>query len=371
MGRSLEPNLNEAGDLSHVSVARLSKRYDAATVLDAIDMDVTRGALVTLLGPSGCGKTTLLRLIAGLASPDEGSVSIAGRDVTRTAPHKRNVGVVFQNYALFPHLTVAGNVGFGLSGRGLSKAEFGAKLSEALALVQLVQLKDRPIAALSGGQQQRVALARALAVKPQVLLFDEALSALDRSLRETMQVELRSLLKDLEATAIFVTHDQDEALTMSDKIAVMNAGRIEQYADPLNVYLRPQTLFTMRFIGVSSELRGVVACQWDGQVKVDTPIGAVVAEGRQPVGASVVVATRPEQIQLANAPNDAYNQIEGCIRRITFHGSRTRVAVDVGTNSDFFVDIGAVDTLPHVGDLTELSWPRAQSFTFVDPEAAR
>src|ERR1700729_807614 len=284
MGGSMEPALN-----THVAVTGLSKRFGAANVLDRVDLAVERGALVTLLGPSGCGKTTLLRLIAGLIAPDEGSIAIGGVDVTRTPPHKRNVGVVFQNYALFPHLRVAGNVGFGLQGRGLGRAEMASKGQRALAVVQMDRFGDRPVRALSGGQQQRVALARALAVEPSVLLFDEALSALDRNLRETMQVELRRLLKDLGATAVFVTHDQDEALTMSDRVAVMNAGRIEQYADPQFVYARPVTLFTMRFVGICSELRGEVDDRSEGRVRVDTTIGPIVAVGEHQIGAKVVV----------------------------------------------------------------------------------
>src|SRR3984957_11269572 len=296
MGRSVEPAVTP-----HVAVTSLSKRFGASTVLDRVDLSVERGALVTLLGPSGCGKTTLLRLIAGLAAPDEGSIVIGGVDVTRMPPHKRNVGVVFQSYALFPHLTVAGNVSFGLKGKSLSRGETAAKVQRALSLVQMERFGDRPVRALSGGQQQRVALARALAVEPNVLLFDEALSALDRNLRETMQVELRRLLKNLGVTAVLVTHDQDEALTMSDRIAVMNAGRIEQYADPQFVYARPATLFAMRFVGVCSELRGEVDDRSEGRVRVGTAIGPIVAVGEHQIGAKVVVATRPEHVAIGPA----------------------------------------------------------------------
>ena len=354
---------------AHVAVAGLTKRFGAATVLDRIDLEVARGALVTLLGPSGCGKTTLLRLIAGLAAPDEGRVSIAGTDVTRTPPHKRNVGVVFQSYALFPHLDVGGNVGFGLSGKGLAKEAIAAKITRALDLVQMGRFKDRPVTALSGGQQQRVALARALAVEPNVLLFDEALSALDRTLRETMQVELRRLLKDLGATAIFVTHDQDEALTMSDQIAVMNAGRIEQFADPLGVYAEPKTLFTMRFVGISSELRGKVVARAGGEVRVETAIGAVAARGDQPIGADVVVATRPEHVRIGGEAGANDNQTEGRIRQITFQGSRTRLVLDVA-GADFVVEIGGVGELPVLGQSVPLRWPVARSFAFAEPKAA-
>jgi len=359
---------------AHVAVAGLSKRFGASTVLDSIDLAVAPGALVTLLGPSGCGKTTLLRLIAGLATPDQGKVSIAGLDVTRMPPHKRNVGVVFQNYALFPHLSVAGNVGFGLKGRRLTKAMIAKRIARALDLVQMGRFGDRPVTALSGGQQQRVALARALAVEPNVLLFDEALSALDRNLRETMQVELRRLLKDLGATAVFVTHDQDEALTMSDQVAVMNAGRIEHYADPRRIYARPATLFTMRFVGISSELRGTVGARSQGRVLVDTPIGQLQAEGDQPVGAEVVVATRPEHVEIGPAglaPDDPdVNSVAGRIRQITFHGARTRIAVDVGAQPDFSVEIGGGSGIPGIGAAVRLRWPSTQSFAYLAPRGA-
>lgn len=354
--------------MAHVAVSGLSKRFGASTVLDGVDLAVPRGHLVTLLGPSGCGKTTLLRLVAGLAAPDAGRVSIAGVDVTRTPPHKRNVGVVFQNYALFPHLDVGGNVGFGLSGKGLGKAAIGARVGRALELVQMEKFRDRRVTALSGGQQQRVALARALAVEPSVLLFDEALSALDRNLRETMQVELRRLLKDIGATAVFVTHDQDEALTMSDEIAVMNAGRVEQFADPLSVYARPETLFTMRFVGISSELRGKVVERGPGEVRVETRAGVMAARGDQEIGAPVVVATRPEHARIGPDSSPGENRAEGRIRQITFQGSRTRLSVDIG-GGDFVVEMGAVNGLPATGEAVVLNWPAARSFAYPDPDA--
>ena len=261
------------------------------------------------------------------------------------------------------------------AGRGLSKEAIKAKVGRALDLVQMGAFSDRAVTALSGGQQQRVALARALAVEPNVLLFDEALSALDRNLRETMQGELRRLLKELGATAVFVTHDQDEALTMSDRIAVMNAGRIEHFGDPFSVYARPETLFTMRFVGVSSELRGIVAARSDGQVRVDTRIGSVVAQGDQRIGDAVVVATRPEHIKIAapGAPpcGPDCNSLDGRIRQITFQGSRTRVLVDVGADADFVVEIGDVASLPVEGQPVGLWWPIARGFAFLDPGGAK
>ncbi len=358
---------------ANVAVEGVSKRFGAATVLDRIDLAVEQGSLITLLGPSGCGKTTLLRLIAGLATPDAGVVRIGGADVTRTPPHKRNVGVVFQNYALFPHLDVAGNVGFGLKGRGLNRAAMAERIARALDLVQMAKFAQRPINALSGGQQQRVALARALAVEPSVLLFDEALSALDRSLRETMQVELRRLLKGLGATAVFVTHDQDEALTMSDKVAVMNVGRVEHFSPPREVYARPRSLFTMRFVGISSELKGSVAGREAGLLRIDTPQGSIFAAGDAPKGARVVVATRPEHVVIGESAilEGACNRVQGVVRQVVFQGSRTRVAVDVGGRGDFMVELSGAGEAPSAGEAVTLRWPVALSFAYPEASAAQ
>ena len=294
--------------------------------------------------------------------------------MTRTPPHKRNVGVVFQNYALFPHLTVAGNVGFGLKGRGLAKDAIAAKVARALDLVQMGPFRDRPVTALSGGQQQRVALARALAVEPNVLLFDEALSALDRNLRETMQVELRRLLKSLGVTAVFVTHDQDEALTMSDRIAVMNAGRIEQYADPQFVYARPARLFTMRFVGISSELRGEVDGRAEGRVRVDTAIGPIVARRRtanRRQGRRCDAARTCRDRAAGSAPSDRRRQ---CRRGTNSAGHISRLSRPhrgrSGRRSGFSVEIGGASGFPPVGEAVRLTWPTARSFAYPEPEIA-
>ena len=215
-----------------------------------------------------------------------------------------------------------------------------------------------------------MALARALAVEPNVLLFDEALSALDRNLRETMQIELRRLLKDIDATAIFVTHDQDEALTMSDKVAVMNAGRIEQFDDPVRLYARPRSLFTTRFVGVSSELRGTVAARQAGQLRIDTPQGPVLAEGDLPTGAAAVVSIRPENVAIGASDDQERNRIEGRVRSVIFQGPRSRVAVDVGASADFIVEVGGISTPPSPGDAIVLSWPASRSFAFADARQA-
>jgi len=351
----------------HLAVRQASKRFGAATVLDRVDLTIARGELVTLLGPSGCGKTTLLRVIAGLETPDAGSVALAGRDITRVPPHRRNVGVVFQSYALFPHLTVAGNVAFGVKQRGRSRAEVDAAVKRALSLVRLEHLGARRIAALSGGQQQRIALARAIAVEPEVLLFDEALSALDRKLREEMQGELRRLLREIGATAIFVTHDQDEALTMSDRVAVMSRGRIDQVAEPRVVYARPASLFTLGFVGLSTRIEGIVAAAREGQVEVETAVGRLGAMGNFVVGVRVVVAVRPEHLRPATEPSG--NSGAGRVRSVVFHGANSLVEVEAGATTllaQFSNDVGAT---PRVGEAIRLSWPVAETFAFPAPEA--
>ena len=352
----------------HLVVRHASKRYGSTTVLDRVDLSIARGELVTLLGPSGCGKTTLLRLVAGLATPDEGSIEIAGRDVTNVPPHKRNVGVVFQSYALFPHLSVAGNVAFGLKVRRQPRAEVEAKVMRALAMVHLDHLAARPISALSGGQQQRVALARAIAVEPDVLLFDEALSALDRKLREEMQGEMRRILRDIGATAIFVTHDQDEALTMSDRIAVMHAGRIDQLAEPRTIYARPATLFTLNFVGLSSRIIGTVAHAADGRMEVDTPLGRLRASGRFLPGSPVVVATRPEHMRPASGADD--NIAAGRVRSVVFQGSRSLVEVETQAGPLFAEFPGQDAAGLATGDPIQLGWPAAETLAFPAPEAA-
>ena len=355
-------------DAPHLVVRQASKRYGAATVLDRVDLSIGRGELVTLLGPSGCGKTTLLRLVAGLALPDNGSIEIAGRDVTRVPPHKRNVGVVFQSYALFPHLTVAGNVAFGLNVRRRPKAEVRAAVERALALVHLDHLAGRPISALSGGQQQRVALARAIAVQPDVLLFDEALSALDRKLREEMQVEMRRILRDLGATAIFVTHDQEEALTMSDRVAVMNGGRIEQLAEPRTIYARPASLFTLGFVGLSSRVAGTVASASDGLVEVDTALGRLSARGNFLVGSPVIVAARPEHLRPAGEAGG--NVADGRVRSVVFQGSRSLVEVETCAGP-LFAEFPGQDAAGLSPDSPiRLSWPVSETLAFPAPEAA-
>ncbi len=309
-------------DCAHLDIAGVGKRFRQTTVLDGITLGVARGEFVSLLGPSGCGKTTLLRILAGLLAADHGRITLGGQDLSRLPPHRRNVGVVFQSYALFPHLTVAENVAFGLRARRRPRDGIAPRVAELLTLVQLGHLSGRSVAQLSGGQQQRVAIARALATDPDLLLLDEPLSALDRKLRETMQVELRGLLRQLGMTAVFVTHDQEEALALSDRVAVMNAGRIEQLAPPEVIYARPLTPFVRDFVGQATLLHGTVVGRTGAGVLVGTGYGNVEVPGERAHGAPVAVAVRPERIVLGNGAGPGWTGVALPLTVRTFLGSR-------------------------------------------------
>jgi len=347
-----------ADGAAYLGVRGVFKRFRDTRVIENLDLEMRAGEFVSLLGPSGCGKTTLLRIIAGLVAADGGRVVLDGIDITRVPAHKRNIGVVFQSYALFPHLTVAENVAFGLRARGTPAGEITAMVAHALALVRLSEYGPRPIVALSGGQQQRIAVARALAVRPKLLLLDEPLSALDRKLRETMRVELGHLLRDLSITAIFVTHDQDEALVMSDRIAVMNAGRIEQFDTPAAVYARPATPFVLDFVGMSTRLRGTVAATSGDEILVAAPSGRV--RGRAvgaalPVGAEVVAAVRPENVRVGG---DGENSLALKVRDLMFLGSKLVLHCDAAEGDQVVAELpatGAERLAP--GDRVTVSWP--------------
>jgi putative spermidine/putrescine transport system ATP-binding protein len=285
-----------------VELRELHKRYGAVVAVDSLSLRMAPGELVSLLGPSGCGKTTTLRAIAGLVQPDAGEVVVGGRVMNNVPVHRRGFGLVAQNYALFPHMNVIENVTFGLRMRGLPRAEMARRARESLALVKLTQMEDRYPSQLSGGQQQRVALARCLVVEPDVLLLDEPLGALDKKLREAMQVELRSLQRQVGITTIFVTHDQEEALTLSDRIAVMNEGRLQQVGTPQDIYENPRNRFVADFIGVCNFLDCRIAGRDQSTVLLriedDALLPATVAP-RAPLpaeGTRVIVAVRPEKL---------------------------------------------------------------------------
>lgn len=362
------PSRDTSRDGSYLQISGISKRFGDAVVLDRLDATVARGEFVSLLGPSGCGKTTLLRILAGLLAPDLGVVSVNGHELTRVPAHRRNIGVVFQNYALFPHLDVTGNLAFGLEAQGVSKAQIAPRVADALSLVRMEGFADRRISDLSGGQQQRIAVARALIVRPSVLLLDEPFSALDRNLRETMQIELRDLLRRQNITSIFVTHDQEEALVMSDRIAVMNAGRIEHFGSPSEIYRRPRSLFTMEFVGQSMRLVGVVRGREGDVVTVETSLGLVRGPGSFVDGAKVVVAVRPELVDLDADPTGDVNRLTLDVVDSVYLGSKTMLWFRVDSAGDRAVaEVPRLAAPPTSGERRRVSWAVADTMVFPCP----
>jgi spermidine/putrescine transport system ATP-binding protein len=312
-----------------VSLRALTKVFGGNTVVDALDLDILGGEFFSLLGPSGCGKTTTLRMVAGFSDPTSGTVLVGGEDVTCTPPHRRDVNTVFQSYALFEHLDVRKNVGFGLRRKGVDRAGIDKRVAEMLELVELgPRAKDKP-AELSGGQRQRVALARALINRPKVLLLDEPLAALDLKLRHAMQAELKSIQREVGITFLFVTHDQDEALSMSDRVAIMNGGVIEQCGTPEDVYENPTSVFAAGFIGTSNLMGGTYA---DGAVTVapdlKVPVPGHVGSAN---GDPVSVTIRPEKIWMSDF-TPAMVQTPGTIVSTSYHGATTQYLVSLGAD---------------------------------------
>jgi iron(III) transport system ATP-binding protein len=317
---------------AHIALARIGKRFGATVAVDDVTLTVEPGELLTLLGPSGCGKTTTLRIVAGLEVPTTGRVSIDGDDVTALPPHARDVSMVFQSYALFPHLTVFENVAYGLRILRRPEAELRRAVAEALALTGLDGLEGRAPSALSGGQQQRVAVARALALRPRVLLFDEPLSNLDAKLRKRMRGEIRALQQRLGITALYVTHDQAEALAISDRIAVMEAGRVRQLAAPMEVYTRPATRFVADFIGEANFLPGEVVGRDARGVQVRVGPAVVTVPGAVPASGRVTLVARPEAIRIHTVEPGSGNGLPGEIERAAYLGTAAEyvVATPVG-----------------------------------------
>ncbi|MBF8289223.1 MAG: spermidine/putrescine transporter ATP-binding subunit [Chloroflexi bacterium] len=332
-----------AGGAPDVRIADVTKRFGSVIAVDRMTLEIASGAFYSLLGPSGCGKTTTLRMIAGFEQPTEGEIFLAGQPVAGVPAYRRNVNTVFQHYALFPHMDVAQNVGYGLRQRGTTKAEEARRVGEALELVRLSGYDQRRTWELSGGQQQRVALARALINHPTVLLLDEPLGALDLKLRKEMQLELKALQREVGITFVYVTHDQEEALTMSDVIVVMNHGRILQMGGPTDLYERPVSRFVADFIGVSNPIAGrlvEVAGGGLGVVETDRGMrlrGRVTDTTASPgVGDAVIVAIRPERLSVepaaaANTPDGAIVRVAGTINQGTYLGDQTefRVATEL------------------------------------------
>jgi len=325
-----------------ISLRDVTKKFNGVTACDHINLDIQNGELFTLLGPSGCGKTTCLRVIAGFYYPDEGSVFFDDQDITNLPPHKRQTGMVFQNYALWPHMNVFDNVAYGLKVRKVPKGEIKQRVEEILELVHLGGLGSRTPFQLSGGQQQRVALARALVIRPKVLLFDEPLSNLDAKLRLEMRHEIIRIQKKLGITTVYVTHDQEEALTISDRVAIMHEGRIEQVGTPTGVYADPQNVFVTDFIGQCNFLPGKIE-KVDEYIQVVTDTG-IILRGLSPnpsvklePGQSVLCAIRPEKL-LVTKPESDYNAIKGRIASIVFVGKANQMRVRVG-NQTILVEV--------------------------------
>ncbi|MHB1778065.1 MAG: ABC transporter ATP-binding protein [Acidimicrobiales bacterium] len=312
----------------HVRLVSLTKRFDDVVAVDGIDMDIAGGEFFSMLGPSGCGKTTTLRMIGGFEQPTAGRILLDGSDVALTPPYKRNINTVFQSYALFPHLSVFNNVAFGLKRHGVPRDEVRRRVAEALEMVQLTKLEKRKPAQMSGGQQQRVALARALVLHPSVLLLDEPLGALDAKLRSALQLELKALQRQVGITFIYVTHDQQEAVTMSDRIAVMNGGRVEQVAAPQEVYEAPSTMFVADFLGVSNVM-DARACGTEGSAcvvelgdfKLTAEQGAVRASGPSKL------VIRPERVRLEPSGTVGANRVPAMVERWVYLGNAVQIVV--------------------------------------------
>jgi len=324
----------------------VSKRFGDVLAVDGVDLDVLQGEFFSLLGPSGSGKTTCLRMIAGFEAPTDGRVLLLGRDVTRFAPYERDVNTVFQDYALFPHMNVGQNVEYGLKVKGVSKPERQDRVAEALRMVRLERLERRKPSQLSGGQRQRVALARALVNQPAVLLLDEPLGALDLKLRQQMQIELKAIQQRVGLTFIYVTHDQEEALTMSDRLAVMNSGRIEQIGSPAEVYERPATSFVAGFVGVSNTLHGEAA--------------------RLVSGSESTMTVRPEKIRLldvADVPRAEEAWVTGTVRDVVYVGAMTRYVVNLDAGGELVVlhqnlTQSSMQAVEVKGKRVKLAWDR-------------
>jgi iron(III) transport system ATP-binding protein len=345
-----------------LTVAGLHKSYDRARenafAVRDVALDVAEGEFFTLLGPSGCGKTTTLRGIAGLETPDAGEIAIAGTTVFSSSRRialpvaKRDIAMVFQSYAIWPHMTVAENVRFPLDALGVVGADAARRVGRALEMVGLAAFRDRPAPLLSGGQQQRVALARAVVKEARLLLLDEPLSNLDARLREQMRVELRDLQRRVGTTAIYVTHDQEEAMALSDRVAVMNEGRVVECAAPRDLYMNPRTAFAARFVGQADLLPCAVVSRDGALTWLDTPLGRIASEG-EPPGGALSLLIRPEHIEFGG---DGANVLNGIIRRVVFSGRLVEYVVEVAPGSTLRVQ-GTSATLRAEGEPVRLRLP--------------
>ncbi|MGB0115120.1 MAG: ABC transporter ATP-binding protein [Ilumatobacteraceae bacterium] len=350
-----------------IQLDNVRKSFGDFVAVEHADFGIEQGEFFAMLGPSGCGKTTTLKMIAGFEQPTSGRVMLEGVDVSRVPPYKRNVNTVFQQYALFPHMTVADNVRFGPRAKKKSKSEYESAVAQMLEVVRLSEFADRRPSQLSGGQQQRVALARALVNFPSALLLDEPLAALDLKLREAMQFELKLIQREVGITFVFVTHDQGEALTMSDRIAVMSDGRVEQIGTPQEIYNSPSSLFVAGFIGSANLLPGEVRGSEQGDTVVQLTAGPTVRArtnvDRQ-LGAPVSVMLRPERLTAVPTARDDGRSIEGTVADVVFQGATARLVANVGDGTEVVATVTTGTDIPflHPGSTVHLAWEPGSAF---------
>lgn len=339
-----------------LEIRGLAKHFGDVTAVEDFNLGIGKGEFLTLLGPSGCGKSTTLRCIAGFEQPTKGTIDINDHDIVDVPPNKRPTSMVFQHYALFPHMTVGQNVGFGLKMDGVDKAEINERVTDVLDLVDLEGYQDNKIDQLSGGQQQRVALARSLVTEPDVLLLDEPLGALDLKLREDMQLELKRIQEQLEITFVYVTHDQDEALTMSDKIAVMNDGKIEQVGPPTEIYQEPATRFVADFIGETNLFDGIYRSE-SSVIESQDGIEVPVKSDRQlEDGQQLSVSLRPEDFQLSNGDANGNFSLDGTVEEVIFKGNLAMINVNVNGRTVTIEEHMDIEEIPDVGQSCKVTW---------------
>jgi putative spermidine/putrescine transport system ATP-binding protein len=350
--------------MAFLELNQLGKTFAQSVAVESFSMQIEQGEFISFLGPSGCGKTTTLRMLAGFEKPSSGTILVAGSDITNTPANRRNVGMVFQSYALFPNMSVADNIGFGLRVKGTAKAAIQQRVEEMLALIRMPEYAARYPYQLSGGQQQRVALARAIAIRPQILLLDEPLSALDAKIRINLRQEIRAIQRQLGITTIYVTHDQEEALSLSDRIVVMNHGRIEQIGAPGAIYNTPATRFVASFVGTLNVLSAIIVD--GGHVAVDGQAFRLAQPASGATGSEVAVALRPETIAPAQSANGVLNHMRGLVEDIQYLGPVVRVRVRLSSQSLHYDVFNRPDVvLPRVGEPIDLAFPSEAALVLV------
>jgi putative spermidine/putrescine transport system ATP-binding protein len=357
----------------YVRFQGVSKTYDGGTsaAVAGLNLDVAAGEFLTLLGPSGSGKTTTLMMLAGFETPSAGEILVEGEDISRKPAHKRGLGMVFQNYALFPHMTVAQNLAFPLQVRRMSRADISARVKRALEMVQLGGYESRRPSQLSGGQQQRVAVARALVFEPKAVLMDEPLGALDKSLREQLQYEISRIHRELGVTVLYVTHDQGEALTMSDRIAVFNKGRVAQCGAPGDLYDRPANLFVAGFVGENNFLAARISGSGDGKVTAHSTAGTMMATSAGAQAGDTAIAVRPERIALNPADVPGMTRLSARVAERYFAGDHVRLVVKLNSGEEVALKASRLnaDALPETGAEVTIGWSAADAFAFPPEDA--